>query len=329
MTDSDPRQDPLGDLIRTVGKRPAPSEEDRRRVFAAARDAWQAKVRARSRRRWIYASAASIAAAAAVGIGLQSWLEPGAPAATVVRLAGPVEIRPTGEDAWRALDTAYASVSAGARVRTASEGRVSFDLRGVSLRVDRETAIVFDSRDRVTLEEGTLYVDSGVGRGDARIEVATPYGVLEDIGTQFEVRSAESTLRLRVREGRVRLEPRNLPDAVESAAGEEVALTPSGEVRRRDFPPVHADWAWAEALAETPDLDGRTAHDLLRWVARETGRRLVFADAVAELRARNAVLGGRGPYRALSPLEVLEIAVGTADGLEYTLNGDVLLVRGR
>jgi len=329
MTDSDRRQDPLGDLIRAVGKRPAPSEEDCRRVFAVARDAWQTKVRARRRRRWIYASAASIAAAAAVGIGLQSWLEPGAPVASVARLAGPVEIRPTGDDAWRALETAYANVRTGARVRTASDGRASFDLDGVSLRLDRETEIVFDSRDRVTLEEGALYVDSGVGRSDSRIEIVTSYGVLEDIGTQFEVRSAESALRLRVREGRVRLKPRNLPDAVESAAGEEVAVTPSGEVRRRSFPPVHADWAWAEALAESPDLDGRTAHDVLSWVARETGRRLVFADPVAELRARDAVLAGRGRYRRLSPLDVLEIAVGTADGLDYTLDDGVLLVRSR
>jgi hypothetical protein len=65
----------------------------------------------------------------------------------------------------------------------------------------------------------------------------------------------------------------------------------------------------------------------LSWVARETGRRLIFEDARAELKARNAILSGRG--QALTPLELLDVAVAATDGLEYALEDGELVVRLR
>lgn len=326
MIEDDRQQDRVGELIRAAGKRPVPSDEDYGRVLTAAHAAWQAKVRTTRRRRRMLAVAASLAAVVVLGAGIGAWLEPAGPAASVVRLVGAVDVRLDGSDAWRALGPAE-MVAGDTRIRTRSGGRAALDVAGVSLRVDEQTELVIESRQRMSLETGTVYVDSSLG--SAGIGIDTAVGLLRDVGTQFEVRSSADGLRLRVREGRVQLISDDLPQDVETAASEELAIDRQGNMRRQSFPPVHPDWAWAETLAASPDLDGRSAYDALRWVARETGRRLVFADPVAELRARNAILSGGRPDANLTPSEVLQIVTGTVDGLECTLGDRALTVRSR
>ncbi|MBN1240352.1 MAG: FecR domain-containing protein [Gammaproteobacteria bacterium] len=297
-------------------------------MFAAAHAAWQGKIRAARRRRRILAAAASLAVAAVLAAAVALRLEPAPDAAVVVRLAGTVEARPDGSDVWRAVGAAD-SVASGARLRTRQDGALSLDLKGVTLRVDETTTLVLESPRHVTLEGGAVYVDSGVATDGSGFSVATAFGVFEDIGTQFEIRSSEAALRLRVREGRVQLASSGLDERVEAVAGEELMVGATGGVRRRSFPPAHPDWSWAEALAATPELDGRSAYEALRWVARETGRRLVFADPAADLRARSAIMsGGRGDVH-LTPEDVVQIVNGTVDGLECSLDPGAVVVRSR
>jgi hypothetical protein len=54
---------------------------------------------------------------------------------------------------------------------------------------------------------------------------------------------------------------------------------------------------------------------------------LVFADATAELRARNAILSGDG--RDLSPMEILEVVVATSGGLDYALGDGTIVISRR
>jgi ferric-dicitrate binding protein FerR (iron transport regulator) len=328
MTEGDHERDRVGELIRAAGRRPAPSEEDRRQVLEAARRAWQAKLRSRRRRRGL-AIAASVAAVAVLGVGIDVWLEQQTESwtASLVRWEGTVEVLPAEGGPWRRLGQGDMALAEGARVRTSAGARASLDLNGVSLRTDETTEVVLDSPLRIELVNGAVYVDSGPRTSSSGIEMATAFGELRNIGTQFEARSSRDTLRLRVREGRVLLTPIASPRDIESVAGDELTVTEGGDVRRRAFPSVHADWAWAESLAVTPALDGVSARSVLTWVARETGRRLVFDDAIAELRARDAILSGGGVE--LAPLEVLEVVIGTVDGLDYSLDDRVLAVRSR
>ncbi|HKX59716.1 MAG TPA: STN domain-containing protein, partial [Steroidobacteraceae bacterium] len=90
--------------------------------------------------------------------------------------------------------------------------------------------------------------------------------------------------------------------------------------------PASDAWAWAEALAPLPDIDGRPAAQLIRWVARETGRRLRYESPVVEDRAATVIL--HGDIRHLPPLAALEAMLATTD-LEYVLDGDTIEIRAR
>jgi ferric-dicitrate binding protein FerR (iron transport regulator) len=318
-------QDALAALIRAAGKRPAPSAEDYERVLAASRGAWLAKVRSRQRRRWLYAAAASIAVVTIAWFGTAQWSSP-IPAASVAVLQGQVEI--LLEDRWQPLPEATQTLRAGTRLRTVADGRAAFVLaRASSLRLDRATEVLFNSASRLELEAGTLYFDSGAGGTADSVEIATRFGTVRDIGTQFEVRTFSDGLRLRVREGIVDLEQSNALPSLRSSAGEQLSIALDGDVRRSSFAADDPQWQWASTLAEPLDLDGRTAFEVLNWVARESGKQLRFADATAELRARNAMLSGSG--RDLTPLELLEVVVGTADGLDYELVPGAIVIRRR
>jgi hypothetical protein len=88
-----------------------------------------------------------------------------------------------------------------------------------------------------------------------------------------------------------------------------------------------AEWDWIHSLATPPPMEGRSAFEVLTWVARESGKRLVFADADAELRARGAILHGES--RGLLPLELLDVLVATTGGLDYALGEETLTISKR
>ena len=318
-------RDVLAELIRAAGRRPAPRASDYERVLAASRAAWRAKLAAR-RRRWVYALAAG-AAAAAVGLAAVLSSTPQASVARAAIVDGRVETFVTGTGVWAPL-AAGESLAAGTRLRTVGAGRAAFELDGgASLRVSAATEWMLAGRARIELAAGTLYVDSGSAASAAGIAVVTPFGIVRDVGTQFEVRALSSGLRVRVREGLTRLEPTGGTPVVATAAGEQLTLDSDGRLQRRPVAADDAEWSWTQALASAPPLDGRPAFDVLTWIARESGKRLVFADAEAELAARGAVL--HGDSSGLLPLELLDVVMATTGGLEYSLGSERLTVRTR
>jgi hypothetical protein len=125
----------------------------------------------------------------------------------------------------------------------------------------------------------------------------------------------------------VRLTTARAVTLAESGAGEEIEIYRNGDVRRRALSPHDAQWRWAEGLAVAPDLEGRHLVEFLAWVARQTGRRLRFAEPETEARARTVVLHGRAAD--LAPLDALELVLSTTD-LEYVLPSDEdIIVRKR
>ena len=97
---------------------------------------------------------------------------------------------------------AGAAIAEGARVRTVGEGRAAFELAGgASLRASTATEWSFEGPRRIELAAGTLYVDSGTAAAGRGVEIVTAFGVVRDVGTQFEVRALSTGLRIRVREG--------------------------------------------------------------------------------------------------------------------------------
>lgn len=318
-----PDRDVLGEIIQAAGRRPLPSTADYEEVLAASRAAWQDKVRKTRRRRVSYALAASLAAALVVATG-NLVLRPQQAIAVAMVLQGTTEILTPDSELWRPLDRADA-LYAGTQIRTRDDGRISLDLPlGTSLRVNANTRLSLVSGDRIALERGTVYLDSGPGVRTAQFAVDTAHGTVRDIGTQFELASEAISLRVRVREGRVEIDQSGSAE-LRADAGEELMLRGTGGIERSNIAPDAAVWAWTEALAPAQAIDGRSAYDVLVWVARETGRELRFADPTVERQARAAILSGS---QQLSPAEALEVAAATS-ALNYEIVGGEILITRR
>jgi hypothetical protein len=320
----DEEPDAVARLIRLAGPRPDVPDERARRVKAAVRGRWQEEVRARRRRsRWLLGALVA-AATFLVTLGLAVTRtrvatppELSVPAATVEVVAGSVGlVAPAGGGTVRLglgdLVPARSTVSTGA------DSRAAFRLAsGASLRVDRATRLTIASAQDVLLEQGTVYVDNAAAGARGSLQVRTGLGVLQDIGTQFEVRVGESVLRLRVREGTVRLFRSTGSET--AGAGVELTVDARRQVVRRSVPAAGHEWAWTIAIAPSFALEGRRLPEFLRWAVRETGWRLEFASPQIEESMRDVVLhgsvGGLAPEQALAAvLPTCGLAFRVEDG---------------
>lgn len=321
--ETDTERDPLARIIRAAGRRPAPSKDDYRDVLAATHAAWQRKVSRRRRRRGAYYAIAATLVVVAVGVAIVQQLGPTGAVASPIIVQGRVELLAPDARAWRPLGDTDAELTAGTALRTRIAGRAALGLPGgASLRIDADTTLVLESAERVALQRGRVYVDSGPGVQTRSFEIATAAGIVRDIGTQFEVATYDLGIRVRIREGRVELD-RNTGVDLTGLAGEELNIDPAGRVERGGIAPDDPGWAWAETLAPAQQLDGRTAYEVLVWAARETGRELAFTDAAAERQARAATLSGGG--RALAPADALAIAAAIAE-LDYAIEAGVIRI---
>ena len=217
-------------------------------------------------------------------------------AATILveSLAGPAWIRSTGEGGTlqpRALE-AGDEVPLESRLTTDDGGRAAIRLAsGHSVRLDGETSIRLLDAGSIALDEGAIYVDSGLeARSATPLDVHTPLGLVREIGTQFEVRLEGDSVRVRLREGAVVVHHGNQTHEVQG--GSELELDPDGSVTRRELSTYGPVWEWVVGITPALDLEGRTTRTFLDWVARERGWTLVFADEAVARSADEIVLGG-------------------------------------
>lgn len=312
-------RDPLSALVRLAASED-PTDPVVRRRSERTREAvhaeWRGVVRARRLRR-IGASGfvATLAALALVFVGVRA---PSPETATV--LGETVVVRgsllgPTGP------------LNPGAVVPQSSGLRVEGDENGtggaalllpgdLAVRLGPGTTAVLEDARTLRLDAGSLYVDAPP-RSDARpLTVRTPWGAATNVATQFEIRVDERELRLRVREGEVRLS--TAKEQVSAEAGTEISLDAGGLESRR-VPVDGEPWRRWEALAVF-DVDGATLGDLVDWVERETGLEVAWVDDPLRRRSRAIVLRGsigdlppRRALRAVLPTCSLRL-VGDASG---------------
>lgn len=298
----DPKEtrDDIATLLRLAGKRRPVPPARADRVRAAAREQWRAEVRHRSRRRYAWtavavAAAASILLAAGVrmlptGEGLTM---PGNAMNRVESVIGSAWVRTTAEvDAPRRAVALGDGVAAGSEVATGPNGRTALRLAsGHSVRLDVSTRIRLLDEEHVALDSGALYVDSGFGStGTGGLVIQTPLGMVQEIGTQFELRVDGDAVRVRLREGAVVV--RHAEATLEVAAGSEVELDSAGKVTRRSLLPHDPEWEWIVDITPMLDLEGRSAKVFLEWVARERGWKLAFADENVARAAEDTILSG-------------------------------------
>jgi ferric-dicitrate binding protein FerR (iron transport regulator) len=317
MTDQYDDIDRVAQLLRLAGPREAAPPERAMRVRAAVHEEWRRNTRARSRTITVGWSLGALATAALVLLGVRLAVRDSAPGggpspvvvATVEATSGPL--------ARRIGDV----IRAGGRLDTGIGERAALRLAtGAVVRVDSGTRVELTSTTALVLEEGAVYVDAG-GAGDP-IAVRTRLGVVRDVGTRFEVRVSGSALRVRVRDGLVRLTRDGVSH--DARAGDELTLDTAGRLVRGAVPLFGAEWAWAAALAVPFELEGRSLREFLDWITAEQGWQLRFVDAAVEAKAATATL--HGDIRGFTPEEALAAVLPTA-GVEHQLEEGVLTVR--
>ncbi len=310
--------DDLAALLKKAGPRLQADPGMQAAVQAAAREAWLEQValsRGRRNRR-SFLSFAAAAGAAAVALGLW-WGGAGtgtdAELARVVRTDSAVRYLPAGTADWRPLPEGQV-LGEGDALRTGAESRVALTLGdGVTLRLDVDSEWTLRDAGHSSLTAGAVYYDGGPVPGAHDHVIETDYGSVRHLGTQYEARLLRDALRLAVREGSVALSTNDR--TVEVEAGEWMEASNRG-ARRGRVTPWDEQWAWIGGVTPPLDIEGRTLGDFLGWVARETGRPVVYLEPAAQRRAGEVVL--RGSVVGLRPEQALDAVLATTD-----LNGSM------
>ncbi|HEY3176749.1 MAG TPA: FecR family protein [Candidatus Polarisedimenticolia bacterium] len=312
-------------LLRLAGPRPEAAVEVRERVHDAVRARWLEKVKARRRRvglTWLVA-----AAAAAAGIALMvevgnrgSGVAPPIheiPAAALVFSIGSVQ------DAGGAAIQAGAEIQPGTVVKTGDDARAALRLaNGAAVRLDVGTRVTVVSGAALDLAQGRVYVDTRLTTDPLRrIEIRTEFGVLRDIGTRFEVRVQDAELRVRVRQGIVRLDRKAGSHDVQSGA--QLNVKPGGGLAWGNVTPYGEEWSWILEAAPAFELEGRVLSEFLDWISSETGLSVTFTDQSIEREAHRIVL--HGSVAGVRPDQAPGVVLPTC-GLGHRVVGDTLIV---
>jgi len=327
MSDRSPvPADALASLIQACGRREAPPEWACERAYAAMTEAWRAKLRAR-RARKIMTLAASIAAlAVAAGLTLNllgSRPQPVANVGQVERVIGSVQVRPAGTREWTLLKETAAALLEGTELRTLPGSAAALQIHGTSVRIADRTQLVLDSPVRLSLQQGTLYVDTGGNVEQPGMLIVAGSTSVKDVGTQFEVRYRGGDYRVRVREGAVLLQHGAVRRR--GAAGEQITIGDDDVFRSVAIAANDPDWLWIHSLATAPDIDDQPLTVLLAWVARESGVKVRYASPAIERKATATIL--HGSIQRLKPFEALEVMLATTDLRHEVLSDGTILIK--
>ncbi len=321
----------LADLLREAGPREVPeagrAAEVRRHVHAEWCAVVEAQRRARpapaaARSRWpltMLAAAAVALLAIGVWLGLSPPTATAPPVATLVRIAGEVQV-----DERRVAPTGAgtAVVRAGQTLATSPRARVALALgEHVMLRVDEDSRLRFESPVRAVLLAGAVYVDVAAQGAGQPLEIASAKGVVRHLGTRYQVRQAGASVEIAVRDGRVVVEGSAGTHGV--AAGELLVMAGAGRVSRMVLPGDDPRWAWIHAATPAFDIGGRPLSEFLDWASRELGRELRYATPADRDHAARVML--RGSIDGLVPEASLAAVLATTT-FEYRLVPGVLEV---
>ncbi len=307
----------VGELIRSAGRRPEIPAEDLAAIKEAAATEWRKTVAAergrRIRARAIYALAASLLIVLLGGW----WWRSDRP------LTAPMEI------ATVELSSGAIAVGGGLFEGELLEAIGLVTLRmtgGQSVRLEDGTRLRLISESLLELESGALYVDSDPSAvAGGKLEIDTPFGLVREIGTQYEVRISEETdsLRLSVREGSISIKTNG--ESHSAARGEQLILNSDGSVARAAVAPDGPEWQWVLEAAPALDIEGLSLSSFLIWISRETGWDVRYADEEIAASAQNISL--HGTIEGLRPDESLGVIL-QGSGLDYRMeDGAVLIVR--
>jgi hypothetical protein len=346
----------VAELLRELGPRLTPPQEMIASVRATVMGEWQELTarRRRQRRLRMGALAAGVLMTVTVAMsGLRTTRGPAVPLATILRIEGALRILDGHSE--HTARTGEVLLTGQALV-TDDDSTVALDMNGgLGVRIGTNSRLELTTPARITLEAGTLYVDSGHDAGGpedvgsdpvepqsvepaagtasptqlSSLSVHTSAGTVRHIGTRYQVRMLPQSrgMEVSIREGQVQIESGGTTST--GSAGERLAVPHRGHIVRSTLAPFDPSWQWASRAAPQFDIAGRALHEFLRWAARETGRKLEYATPAARTSADQLKLGGSisglDPDTALKAVLLttrLRCTNPTPDRLRIELSGD-------
>lgn len=312
--------DELSNFLRRGLRADPLTPEALERIRSATRAEWSASIETtHGTRRWMrHASAAAAAGLLLAG----AWFAvtqfatdpPGAVLGQLVRADYPGAVERHRWSGSEAIAIGHAlrerqdiSVRGGAIIAMVSGG---------TLRLAAGTGISILSDHVVRLNDGDIYIDiPPLPKRQVPFIVQTPVGTFTHLGTQFHVAVHGDQTLIRVREGQVRWQ--SAEGDIISDAGTQLRIDAQGRAKRTEIATSGPEWTWAEALGPSFDIENRTLADFLRFIARETGRKLAFASPAVEQRASTLRL--HGSIDKLAPADALAAVMATTS-LRYAVN---------
>jgi ferric-dicitrate binding protein FerR (iron transport regulator) len=265
--------------------------------------------------RWLLP--AGVAASALFAVLMVSQPEP-----TVAQVAGTIS-RVVGTGSIRSEFPEGSSVRAGELISTGPGEGVSLLLaRNESLRIDENTELRVDAADQFTLLGGRVYADTGqfIYR-DGGLKIASEFGLVTDVGTQFSVAMTDNTLDVAVREGRVDVQ--NDSDQYAARMGERLTVVKGGTATIAELDTHDDYWNWITGLTPAYDMTNKSLLDFLKWAARETGRDLQFESDESRMFAMRTDV--HGSVEGLTPEEALEAILATTS-VRYKIADDKIVI---
>ncbi|MGV0035081.1 MAG: FecR domain-containing protein [Candidatus Azotimanducaceae bacterium WSBS_2022_MAG_OTU7] len=323
----------IAELLKKVGPLKEPPADMAARVKASVRAAWVEKTQvektqaektqaekawteknrveetATKQSKWTYSAAAAVAV---LSIGLVFTLQP-----------RPVEIKTVAKvDAGRrAIEvlsdnqqwarTSNEGLSEGSVIRVNGNTPVSFTFNdGMNVRAQPGTRLQLASSHEITLNNGSIYLDSYNTQQPEPFTVTTTFGTARDIGTQFMVSLNDAdSWSVQVRDGQV-----NVADDDQSMSlrpGDAITISAENDVSESSVSAHDASWQWSETARPTYNIEGRYLNDYLLWVSRETGRALRFRSESAKQSAASTRV--HGTIDGLSARESLHPVLDTTN----------------
>ena len=317
-------------VLKTVGPREKPPAEVERAIRERLHAEWRSVVAERSRRnrqRTYLALAASVVASVVAIWALAPRLAgPNDAVATVALATGDLRVTSGWYDNWHGVAGGQVLLE-GQTLETGATGHGALALPGgISARLDHGSRLLVAAADRLVLERGTLYVDSGSATApSAPLDVVTPTGTVRHVGTQYEVRILDAGVQVSVREGAIEWRSSG-GDIEHSGSGEQLTITNDGRIERTAVPVYGAAWDWTLEAAPTIDIEGLPLAQFLTWAARETGREVAYGSPAAEAEAAGIVV--HGSIAGLTPAEALDAVLATTS-VHAAISGGQLVVESR
>ena len=271
-------------LLRQATPRPGAPQDIERDIRSAVYDEWRDVVGARRQRRLVGGLAAAATVLVAITAAIMSLDGNVAPTnvATFAKTHGSIMIESRGSGQEPAEN--FAAVMTGHTLLTASGSAAGLDWHnGGSLRVDEKTRVEFVAGDAIYLHSGRVYFDSGRDGAEIDFTIRTPHGDLTHFGTQYMAESTPASLIVSVREGEVWVAG-TFHDEI-ARAGQVLNLTGNSGVLLTSTSGTGGGWEWVESVAPAVDMEGKSIHDFLTWVGRETGHEIDYASDAARQHA--------------------------------------------